>query len=98
MVKFNRVNHFAMAIVAGAGFVSRGFAGGVEHLTSLIKAGITHQGFTLIDILQPCVSFNHKNTYSWYQERVYKLENEANYARVIRYLPLIKPRNREGEY
>jgi len=41
--------------------------------------GITHRGFALIDILQPCVSFNHKNTYSWYRERVYKLENEDGY-------------------
>ena len=73
------INSVALAIVAGASFVSRGFAGDVEHLARLIKAGITHRGFALIDILQPCVSFNHKNTYSWYQERVYKLENEANY-------------------
>ncbi len=73
------INPIALAIVTGASFVGRGFAGDVEHLASLIKAGITHQGFALIDILQPCVSFNHKNTYSWYQERVYKLENEANY-------------------
>ena len=41
--------------------------------------GITHQGFALIDVLQPCVTFNHKNTFSWYRERVYKLEEEANY-------------------
>ncbi len=73
------INPIALAIVAGASFVSRGFAGDVEHLTDLIKAGITHKGFALIDILQPCVSLNHKNTYSWYRERVYKLENDANY-------------------
>ncbi|MFA4916398.1 MAG: 2-oxoacid:ferredoxin oxidoreductase subunit beta [Syntrophales bacterium] len=69
----------ALAIAAGAGFVSRGFAGDIEHLTGLIKAGIAHKGFALIDILQPCVSFNHQNTYNWYQQRIYKLENEADY-------------------
>ena len=73
------INPIALAIVTGASFVSRGFAGDVEHLTSLIKMGITHRGFALIDILQPCVSFNHRNTYSWYRERVYKLEEESNY-------------------
>ena len=73
------INPLALAIVAGATFVSRGFAGDVEHLVSLIKAGITHKGFALIDILQPCVSFNHKNTYSWYRERVYRLEDQVNY-------------------
>jgi len=75
----NPVNPVALAIVSGASFVGRGFAGDDEHLSSLIKQGITHRGFSLIDILQPCVSFNHKNTYSWYRERVYKLEDESGY-------------------
>ncbi|MBI2328711.1 MAG: 2-oxoacid:ferredoxin oxidoreductase subunit beta [Chloroflexi bacterium] len=73
------INPIALAVISGASFVSRGFAGDINHLADLIKKGITHRGFALIDILQPCVSFNHKNTYSWYRERVYKLENEANY-------------------
>ena len=70
------VNPIALAIVCGASFVGRGFAGDAEHLSSLIKQGISHRGFALIDILQPCISFNHKNTFQWYQERVYKLEDE----------------------
>jgi 2-oxoglutarate/2-oxoacid ferredoxin oxidoreductase subunit beta len=73
------LNPIALAIVSGASFVGRSFAGDIEHLSGLIKKGITHRGFALIDILQPCVSFNHKNTYQWYRERVYKLENESDY-------------------
>jgi 2-oxoglutarate ferredoxin oxidoreductase subunit beta len=70
------VNPIALAIVSGASFVGRGFAGDIDHLSNLIKKGITHRGFALIDILQPCVSFNHKNTFQWYKERVYKLEDK----------------------
>jgi 2-oxoglutarate ferredoxin oxidoreductase subunit beta len=70
------INPIAIAIVTGATFVARGFAGDVDHLAGLIKRGIQHRGFALIDILQPCVSFNHKNTYSWYRERVYKLGDD----------------------
>jgi 2-oxoglutarate ferredoxin oxidoreductase subunit beta len=70
------VNPIALAIVSGASFVGRGFAGDIDHLSNVIKKGITHRGFALIDILQPCVSFNHKNTFQWYRERVYKLEDE----------------------
>jgi 2-oxoglutarate/2-oxoacid ferredoxin oxidoreductase subunit beta len=70
------VNPIALAIVNGASFVGRGFAGDIDHLSHLIKEGITHRGFALIDILQPCVSFNYKNTFGWYRERVYKLEDE----------------------
>ncbi|MBM2824421.1 MAG: pyruvate ferredoxin/flavodoxin oxidoreductase, beta subunit [Dehalococcoidales bacterium] len=72
-------NPIALAIVAGASFVARSFAGDVEHLAGMMKMGISHRGFALIDILQPCVSFNHQNTYAWYRERVYKLENETGY-------------------
>jgi len=75
----NPINPIALAIVSGATFVGRSFAGDIEHLSSLIKKGITHKGFTLIDILQPCPSFNHKNTFQWYRERVYKLEDEDSY-------------------
>jgi 2-oxoglutarate ferredoxin oxidoreductase subunit beta len=71
------INPITLAIAAGASFVGRGFAGDIEHLASLIQRGITHKGFALIDILQPCVTFNHKNTYSWYRERVYKPEEEG---------------------
>ncbi|MDP3879454.1 MAG: 2-oxoacid:ferredoxin oxidoreductase subunit beta [Dehalococcoidales bacterium] len=73
------VNPMTLAIATGATFVSRSFAGDIKHLTTMIKAGITHKGFALIDILQPCVSFNHKNTFGWYRERVYKLEEEPGY-------------------
>jgi 2-oxoglutarate ferredoxin oxidoreductase subunit beta len=74
----NPVNPIALGIVGGASFVARGYAGDMEHLAGLIKKGIAHRGFALIDILQPCVSFNHKNTYQWYKERVYKLEDEKH--------------------
>lgn len=73
------INPIALAIAAGATFVARSFAGDIQHLTSMIKMGINHRGFALIDILQPCPTLNHKNTYAWYRERVYKLENEVNY-------------------
>jgi 2-oxoglutarate ferredoxin oxidoreductase subunit beta len=73
------VNPVALAIISGATFVGRSFAGDVEHLSKLIMRGIAHKGFALIDILQPCVTFNNKNTFRWYRERVYKLEGEDDY-------------------
>ncbi|MGM0770598.1 MAG: 2-oxoacid ferredoxin oxidoreductase, partial [Halobacteriota archaeon] len=48
----------------------------VPHLTDLIKKAIQHKGFSLVDVLQPCISFNKLNTFSWYSERVYKMEEE----------------------
>lgn len=69
------INPLTLALAAGCGFVGRGFAGDVPHLQRLIVQGIRHRGFSFIDILQPCVTFNHLNTYSWFYQRVVKLES-----------------------
>lgn len=68
-----------MAIALGAGFVARGYSLDIEHLSWLISEGIKHKGFSLIDVLQPCVSFNKKNTYEWYTQRVYKVNDDSSY-------------------
>ncbi len=73
------VHPLAIAVAAGASFVARGFAGDSDHLAGLIKLALQNRGFSLLDILQPCVSFNHINTYDWYKKRVYKLEEERDY-------------------
>ena len=73
--------YFGARLVEGGAdvtFLARGFAGDIDHLTGLIEAGVRHHGFALIDILQPCVSFNHVNTFAWYKERVYKVEDEKH--------------------
>jgi len=75
----NPLNPLALAIVSGASFVGRGFAGDIAHLSTLMKEAITHRGFALVDILQPCPSFNYKNTFQWYRERVYKVDGEDGY-------------------
>jgi 2-oxoglutarate ferredoxin oxidoreductase subunit beta len=71
-------NPIAYAILGGATYVARGFAGDPAHLKELIKGAITHNGFALVDIFQPCVTFNYLNTYQWFQERVYKLEGSGH--------------------
>lgn len=68
-----------MAIALGAGFVARGYSLDTEHLSWLIGEGIHHKGFSLIDVLQPCVSFNKKNTFEWYSKRVYKVNGDGLY-------------------
>ncbi len=69
----------AVAIAAGAGFVARGYAGDSEHLSWLILEGIKYKGFSLIDVLQPCVTFNKKNTFDWYSKRAYKINEDTSY-------------------
>ena len=78
-VILQQLNPLALAISLGATFVARGFTGRLSHLTKLIVEGIQHPGFALIDVLQPCVSFNHVNTYAWYTQRVYNIDEDAEY-------------------
>lgn len=71
------VNAVGLALAQGATFVARGFAGDIPHLTDLYVEAMNHPGFALIDVLQPCVTWNRLNTFSWFRERVYKLEDEG---------------------
>lgn len=72
------VNPIALALASDCSFVARGFAGDVPHLVSLMVQAINHKGFALIDVLQPCVTFNYLNTFEYFYRRIYKLE-EANH-------------------
>jgi 2-oxoglutarate ferredoxin oxidoreductase subunit beta len=71
-------NPVAIAIAAGAGFVARSFAGDPRHLEAMIIAGMKHHGYALIDVLQPCVTFNKTNSYEWYRDRVYDLTAQGH--------------------
>jgi len=70
------INPLTQALTAHASFVSRTFAGEPQHLKQVLMQAIQHEGFALVDVLQPCVSWNKVNTYQFYRERVYKLEDE----------------------
>ena len=70
------LNPLALAISQEASFVGRGYAGAGEHLRDLIKEALLHRGFSFLDILQPCVSFDHKHSYSWYEEKVYPIDSQ----------------------
>lgn len=67
-------NPILTAIAAGAGFAARSFTGHPQHLKEMMKRAIEYRGYAMLDILQPCVSFNKLNTFSWYKQRVYELE------------------------
>lgn len=69
-------NPIAAAISQQCSFVARTFAGMPDHMEQVMLAALQHKGgFALVDILQPCVTFNKINTYKWYKERVQPLED-----------------------
>ncbi len=69
------LNPLVLAMVSGATFVARGFSGDMNHLTDLMTQAIQHKGFSLVDVFSPCVTYNKVNTYPWFRENIYKLED-----------------------
>lgn len=69
----------AVALAEGGTFVARGWSGDIEHLAWLIGEALKHRGYALVDVLQPCVSFNKQYSYDWLRPKVYKVQDEAGY-------------------
>jgi len=72
-VAMSPFNPVAVAVTMKAGFVARSFSGNQEHLGEMLVQAIDHRGFSLIDVLQPCHSFNRVNTFKWYKDRCKEL-------------------------
>jgi 2-oxoglutarate ferredoxin oxidoreductase subunit beta len=68
------MNPILVAISLGVSFVARTFSGKKEHLKKVMKEAIEHKGYALVDVLQPCVSFNKVNTFAWYNNKIYELD------------------------
>jgi 2-oxoglutarate ferredoxin oxidoreductase subunit beta len=75
-VKEIPLNPIALALISGATFVARGYALDISHLKDLIKEAVEHKGFSVLDVLQPCITFHDFNDYV--KERIYKLDNNHN--------------------
>lgn len=72
------INPVGLGVTVGASFVARGFAGYIDHLAGLIEQAMKHKGFSLVDVLQPCITFNHVNTHAFFRKRVVKLEEQGH--------------------
>ncbi|OGW80077.1 MAG: 2-oxoacid ferredoxin oxidoreductase [Omnitrophica bacterium RIFCSPLOWO2_12_FULL_44_17] len=69
-------NPIAVAIALDASFVARAFVGHQKETKTILKEAIEHHGYALVDIFQPCVTFNKINTYQWFREHTYYLDEK----------------------
>ena len=79
-----------LAVVQGCGFVAQAFSAEKAQLTDLIVKAIQHRGFSLLNVISPCVTFNKVNTYDWYRERLYNLDADADFQPTDRAAALAK--------
>ena len=68
-------NPISIAIALDASFVARAFSGDIKESKNILKKAIEHKGFAMVDIFQPCVSFNKINTYDWFKKHTYYLDD-----------------------
>ena len=68
-------NPLAVAIALDAGFVARAYIGNLEQTGEIFKKAVTHKGYALVDVFQPCVTFNKLNTYQWFKDNTYYLDD-----------------------
>ncbi len=73
------VNPLALALAAGATFVARSWSGDIPHLSAVIARALQHRGYALIDVLQPCVTFDKGHDYDYYRPRVVNVNEEPGY-------------------
>lgn len=69
----NPLNPLSLAISQDCSFVACTLAQDTKFTEEIIKKAVIHKGFSLILILQPCVSFNKVNTYQWFKENSFPL-------------------------
>ena len=88
------INPVALAIAMNVGFVARALSGDIQGTKELMKRAIAHKGFSLVDIFQPCVSFNKLNTLQWFKANTYALPPEydrgdraAAFAKALEEMP-----------
>lgn len=81
-------NPLATAITLGATFVARVFSGDIMQSKEIIKQAIQHKGYALVDVFQPCVVFNKQNTYQWFKQNTYYLDETHNKSDKLKALEL----------
>lgn len=68
------VDPLSTAIANGGTFVAQAFSGDIKGMTETIEKAILHQGFSLVNIFSPCVTYNKVNTYDFYKEHLVTIE------------------------
>lgn len=84
------INPVALAYAVGASFIARGFSGEIQVLTDILIKAITHKGFSVVDVLQPCVTFDKVHTYDWYRQRVSALPASYDQNNVEQVTSIVK--------
>ena len=71
------VNPLFLGLASGFTFVARSYSYNIKHLKETLIRAIKHRGLAMVDIMQPCVTYNNINTKEFYDPRLYDIEKEG---------------------
>src|SRR6202165_3004001 len=74
------LNGLALALAAGATFIARGFSAQPKQMVQMIVEAVEHRGFSIVEVMSPCVTYNKINTFKWFKENVEDVTARADYA------------------
>lgn len=78
-VSADTLNVLELVLGLNPSFAARTFSGDIHHMTNTFKQAINHQGFSIVEVLQNCPTYNKTTPHEWYQERVYDVSTVENY-------------------
>ncbi len=73
------MNVISFAIASGATFVAQSYAGNPKHLAETIQKAIEHKGFSFVNVLSPCPTFNKIDTFKYYKGRLIDINKELGH-------------------
>ncbi len=73
------INGLAVALAAGGSFLARGFSAHPKKLVELLKTAIEHEGFSVVEVMSPCVTYNKINTFAWFKENTHYVDAAPGY-------------------
>ena len=73
------INGLALALAAGGTFLARGFSAQPKQLVEMMKAAVRHRGFSVVEVMSPCVTYNKTNTYAWFKDNVEDVGRDETY-------------------
>jgi 2-oxoglutarate ferredoxin oxidoreductase subunit beta len=73
------INGLSLALAVGGTFLARAFSAQPKAMTEMMKAAVMHRGFSVVEVMSPCVTYNKTNTYSWFKDNVYDVATRPGY-------------------
>ncbi|MGC8677039.1 MAG: 2-oxoacid:ferredoxin oxidoreductase subunit beta [Hydrogenobaculum sp.] len=72
------INPISYMLTFGATFVAQTYAGNLKHMSEIIKKAISHKGFSFVNIISPCPTYNKVDTFKYYKDKTIDINEQGH--------------------